>query len=214
MSSNILSTSNAIALFVFLLCTLGYHGVYFVIIRRYTQKAIKTHIDIFRIKGVEYVLKRGEHITLVQQLRDLIYVNTFLASSSLIFIGAVMNLLVNTDSIEKNIKVISMESFEFKILFMVGVLSLSFVFFISSLRYYRMVSIIVTTPPEVIKEHLGVPAHKYLGELLNKGSSFYTLGSRGLLYSLLILLWLVNTAAFVLTTVIITLLFAKYKDFL
>ncbi len=208
-----LSLLNLLALVIFLLCSAGYHGLYFIHSKKCQTRAIKTRIDIFREKGIEYVLKNNEHIVLVQQLRDLIYVNTFLASSSLIFVGAVMNVLINLDSIEKNIKIMNIDLFEFKILFMVGLLSLSFIFFMSSLRYYRMVSIMVTTPPMIISEYMGIPAHRYLATLLNKGSSFYTLGSRGLLYSLLILLWLVNTPAFILATVLITLLFAKYKDF-
>ncbi|AGK60677.1 putative membrane protein [Archaeoglobus sulfaticallidus PM70-1] len=206
-------SSNFFALIVFLICFAGYHGSYLILSKKYPKKVVKTYTNIFREKGIENVIKKREPLVLVQQLRDAIYVSNLFASASLIFIGMLLNLLINLNTLAESLKITDVGLFEFKILFIAALQAISFIFFVSSLRYYRMVSLLATTPPETIREHLGIEAYKYLAHLLNRGCSFYTLGSRGILYSILLLAWFVNEWLFMAIVVLTTVLFAKYRDF-
>ncbi|AEA46198.1 DUF599 domain-containing protein [Archaeoglobus veneficus] len=172
-----METIDAVAIVVFLCCFAGYHGSYFIVHRFKPEKTIKSHANFFRMKGIEFVLRKGDHLLLIQQLRDVIYVSNLLASSTLIFIGILLNLLINLRDLAKSLGIVDVETFELKILFIATIQAASFMFFISSLRYYRLVSLFATTPPEVIKDATGEEAHEYLGRLLNRGCSFYTLGS-------------------------------------
>ncbi|AEA46189.1 DUF599 domain-containing protein [Archaeoglobus veneficus] len=208
-----LDALNITALAIYLLCFAGYHGTYFILLKKCPHRAVKAYINKLREDGIEYMIKRGDQIVVVQALRDAIMVCNLFASSTLIFIGAILNLLINMDKLARNMGVWNLHHFQFKILFMVGVLSVSFIFLVSALRYYRLVAVLVMAPPESIQKYTGEPAHRYLGKALNSGCTYYTLGSRGLIYSLLILLWLVNTEAFVAVVVGITILLAKYRDF-
>ncbi|MBT8763679.1 DUF599 domain-containing protein [Desulfohalobiaceae bacterium Ax17] len=201
-----------IALIVFLLCYVGYHGFYLFLLRKCPQRTVKSYVNKFREDGIEHMIAKDNHIVIIQAIRDVIMVCNFLASSTLIFIGALLNLLLNIDKIEKNLQIWNFNLFEFKILFMVGILSASFIFLVSALRYYRHVAMMVMTRPETIMKYTGEPAPKYIGALLNSGCGYYTLGSRGLMYSLLLLVWMINTLSFIFVVIAITVLFAVYRD--
>jgi uncharacterized membrane protein len=203
-----------VALIVFLICFAGYHSLYFVLSKRYPKRSVHAYMTIFRERELENLLSRGDYMTLIQQLRDAIYVCNIFASASLLFIGLLLNLLINLDTLTKSLKITDVELFEFKVLFITAIQAVSFIFFISSLRYYRIVSLLAATPPETIHEHLGMEAYRYFAQLLDKGCSFYTLGSRGLLYSIFLLAWFVNAWLFIGIVVLATALFARYRDFL
>ncbi len=203
-----------VALIIFLICFAGYHSAYFILTERYPHKSVKAYIKAFREKELEYLLSKGDYETLIQQLRDAINVSNIFASASLIFVGMILNLLINLKDIAESLKIVNVEMFEFKVLFVAAIQAVSFIFFVSSLRYYRMVSLLAATPPQTVKELLGIEAHKYFAQLLEKGCSFYTLGSRGLLYSIFLLAWFVNTWMFIAIVVIATALFARYRDFM
>jgi uncharacterized membrane protein len=208
-----LSQIDIIALIIFITCFAGYHGIYCLISSRYPKTAVKAYVRILREKNIANLLEKEDYITLIQQTRDAIQVCYVFASSSLIFIGLLLNLLINIDKITQNLKITEVTSFEFKILFVIAIQALSFIFFISSIRYYRMVSLLVATPPEEILKHLGITAERYYAHLLDRGCTFYTLGSRGLFYSILLFAWFVNALFFIALVVIITFLLAKYRDF-
>ena len=201
-----------IALIVFLLCYVGYHGLYLCLLKKCPQKTVKSYVNKFREDAIEHMMSKDKHIVIIQAIRDVIMVCNFLASSTLIFIGALLNLLLNIDKIEKNLKIWNFDLFEFKVLFMVGILSASFIFLVSALRYYRHVAMMVMTRSETILKYTGIPAVEYIGSLLNRGCGYYTLGSRGLMYSLLLLIWMINTLSFIVIVVLITIFFAVYRD--
>ena len=208
-----LSTLDLIALIVFIICFAGYHCLYLLLVERYPKRAVKAYVRILREKSIANLLEREEYDTLIQQLRDVIMVCNVFASSSLIFMGLLLNLLINMDKIVQNLKILDTSSFEFKVIFIVAIQTLSFMFFVSSIRYYRMLSLLVATPPEEIIRLLGITAEKFYAQLLDRGCTYYTLGSRGLLYSMLSFSWLINPIIFIVLTSITTILLAKYRDF-
>lgn len=197
---------------IFFLCSVVYHSSYYFVMKRYPQYTVKTRINIYRRAWISYILKKKDYILAVQQARDLITINTFLASASLIFIGVILNLLVNADKV-RGLSSISAELFEVKIILIVIVYSFSFFSFLSSLRNLRIFTMLIPTPAPVIKEYSGVEAIEYFTRKVNKASSSYTLGSRSLYYSIPVFLWLVNTWLFILATLGMTAYFALRKDY-
>ncbi len=208
-----LSSTDLIALIVFLICFVGYHCTYLILAEKYPKKAVKAYVRVLREKGIANLLEREEYETIIQQLRDLIMVCNVFASSTLIFIGLLLNLLINIDKVVKNLKILNTYSFEIKVIFVISLLALSFMFLVSSIRYYRMLSLLVATPPEEIIRLLGITAEKFYAQLLDRGCTYYTLGSRALLYSMLSLSWFVHSIIFIVLTVVTTFLLARYRDF-
>lgn len=197
---------------IFFLCSVVYHSSYYLVMRRYPQHTVKTRINLYRTAWVEHILRTKDYHLAVQQARDLININTFLASASLIFIGVILNLLVNTDKVS-GLGSISAELFEMKIMLIVVVYSFSFFSFLSSLRNLRIFTMLIPTPEEVIRAHSGVDAVEYFTRKVNKASSSYTLGSRSLYYSIPVFLWLVSPWLFILSTIGMTAYFALRKDY-
>ncbi|ADB57817.1 DUF599 domain-containing protein [Archaeoglobus profundus] len=207
------SQLDILAFLIFIACFGGYHALYLLIVEKYPKKAVKAYVRILREKSIANLLEREEYETLVQQLRDAIQVCYVFASSSLIFMGLMFNLLINIDEIARNLKITDVTAFEYKVLFVIAIQALSFIFFISSIRYYRMLSLLIATPPEEILRLLGITAEKFYAQLLDKGCTYYTLGSRGLLYSMLSFTWFLSPLAFLTLVIVVTLLLAKYRDF-
>ena len=204
---------NTIALAIFLLCFIGYHIFYFYLMKKYPHITEKSYIDILREDGIAHMIETGKQIVVIQALRDVIMICNLFASSTFIFIGLMLNLSINIDKIAKNMKIWNFKYFEFKILVIIGILIFAFICLISALRYYRLLAILVMARPETIEKQTCKSADKYLGSMFNIGCTYYTLGSRGLIYSLLILVWLINTWLFIGIVLFITLLFAISKDF-
>ncbi len=197
---------------IYFLCSVVYHSSYYLVMRRYPRYTVKTRINLYRRAWVEYILRTKDYYLAVQQARDLITINTFLASASLIFIGVILNLLVNADKVQ-GLSSIGAELFELKIMLIVVVYSFSFFSFLSSLRNLRIFTMLIPTPEEVIRTHSGVEAVEYFTRKVNKASSSYTLGSRSQYYSLPVFLWLVSPWLFILSTLAMTAYFALMKDY-
>ncbi|MDP6613098.1 MAG: DUF599 domain-containing protein [Candidatus Hydrothermarchaeota archaeon] len=199
-------------LVIFFLCSVVYHSSYYLVMRHYPQHTVKTRINLYRRAWVEHILRTKDYHLAVLQARGLININTFLASASLIFIGVILNLLVNTDKVS-GLGLISLELFEIKIMLIVVVYSFSFFSFLSSLRNLRIFTMLIPTPRQVINKHSGIKAVDYFTRKVNKASGSYTLGSRSLYYSIPVFLWLVSPWLFILSTLVMTAYFALRKDY-
>ncbi len=208
-----LSNVDLIALITFLVCFALYHGTYLIVAEKRPDLTLKARMRILREKSIINLLKREEYDAVIQLLRGLIMAGNVFASSSLIFMGLLLNLLINIDKVTRNLGIVDVYGFEFKLLFIIGLQALSFMLFVSSIRYYRMISLLVATPQDEISRLFGVDAERYYGQLMDKGSTYYTLGSRCLLYSMISFSWFVSTPVFIALTVGITLLLANYRDF-
>lgn len=208
-----ISELDLIALIVFLVCFALYHGIYLIIAERHPQVTLKAKMRYLREKSIINLLRKEEYDAAIQLLRGLIMAGNVFASSSIIFMGLLLNLLINLDRIAQNLKIVNVYGFEFKLLFIIGLQAISFMLFVSSIRYYRMISLLIATPHDEISRIFGVDAEKYYGQLMDKGSTYYTLGSRCLLYSMIAFSWFVSAPAFIILTIGVTLLLANYRDF-
>jgi uncharacterized membrane protein len=207
-----METMDIIGIFIFFLCTIVYHASYPYIMRRFPERVVKTHINALRRAWIEFVIERKEFFLASNQARDLINVNTFLASAILIFIGAVLNLLLNVDKVE-NLKIITAQNFELKILFLLAILMVSFFNFLSSLRNLRIFTMLLPVPPDIVKKETGQEAVDYFTRKMNLASTYYTLGSRGMFYTIPVIFWLVSAEAFIAVTLLMTINFALRKDY-
>jgi uncharacterized membrane protein len=203
---------DVIAVILYLLCTVVYHGSYYYIMKLFPGRTFKSHMNVLRRAWIEYIIKNKEYLIAVNQLRDLVNINTFLASAILISIGALLNLMLNIDKME-NLSILTAGDFELKIALLMLVLTTSFFCYLSSLRNLRIVTMLIPAPPEAFRQHTGEDAVEYLTDKINIASSYYTLGSRGMFYAIPILFWLISTWAFIGVTLLMTLYFALKRDY-
>ena len=78
-------------------CTLLYHAYYYSKVARLPRHIFKGKINIIRRTWVENMLKPGQAITAVQSLRNIHMAASFLASSSIVFIGSIIYLIFNIE---------------------------------------------------------------------------------------------------------------------
>lgn len=200
-----------VALIIFFISTIVYHSTYYFIMRLFPGLAVKTNVNLFRRSWISYLLDKKDYLLAVNQGRDLITINTFLASAILILMGALLNLLINADRIQ-NLSIIG-EGFEFKVLILIIVLGFSFFFFLSSLRNYRLFVMLIPADPDLVEKETGITALDYFTNMVNRASNNYTIGSRAIFYALPVILWIGSVWLFISSTVIMTLYFSLWKDY-
>jgi len=83
-------------------------------------------------------------------------------------------------------------------------LAVSFFSFLVALRYFNLLSVLISAPPQALHEMEGTEPLKYLTDLFMRGSDSYTLGRRGFIYSVVASVWFFNVWVFIAVTVLVT----------
>lgn len=184
---------------------LGYNLSYFRYAGRYPERTQKGRHNIYRQYWIENVLKKGKGMTAVQQIRNMTTVTTFLASSTLIFLGVVVSY---TRSFP-----LQQDYADYKLYALIGIIALSFFNFLFTLRTCNEITILIESSPSKIEELEGIPAVQYLTKKINQAFMLHTLGMRCLYYSIPLFFWFYNPVIFVIITIVLTLGIAKFLDF-
>ncbi|MBU7031772.1 MAG: DUF599 family protein, partial [Theionarchaea archaeon] len=76
---------------LFLLIFCGYNFTYFWYSDKNQTKTQKGRHNIYRMSWIENILVKGRGMVAIQQIRNMTTITTFLASSTLIFMGVVVS---------------------------------------------------------------------------------------------------------------------------
>ncbi len=185
---------------------LGYNFWYFWYSGKNPKKTQKGRQNIYREYWIENILKRGRGMVAVQQIRNMTTITTFLASSTLIFLGVVVSYTREPFPIQQ-------DYYDYKLYTLIGIIALAFFNYLFTLRTANHVTILIESSPSKIEELEGVPAVQYLAAKVNQAFLHYTLGMRCLYYSIPLFFWFFDPTIFIVITVMLTLGIAKFLDF-
>ena len=149
---------------------------------------------------------RNRGMVAVQQIRNMTTVTTFLASSTLIFMGVVVTYTSSSFPIQQDYA-------DYKLYTLIGIIALAFFNFLFTLRTANEITILIESSPSKIEELEGIPAVQYLTQKINQAFLLHTLGMRCLYYSIPLFFWFFDPYVFMLITVVLTLAIARFLDF-
>ena len=190
----------------FAFITLGYNISYFWYTQNHPKKTHKGRQNIYREYWITNIIEKGKSMTAVHQLRNMTLITTFLASSTLIFMGVAVSFTGASFPIQKDYA-------DFKLYSLVGIIALAFFNFLFTLRTANEITILVESSPSKIEELEGIPAVQYLTKKINQAFLLNTLGMRCLYYSIPLIFWFFDPFVFIIITVILTIGIAKFLDF-
>lgn len=185
---------------------LGYNFWYFWYSGKNPKETQKGRQNIYREYWIENVLKRGRGMVAVQQIRNMTTITTFLASSTLIFLGIVVSFTREPFPIQQ-------DYYDYKLYALIGIIALALFNYLFTLRTANYVTILIESSPSKIEELEGVPAVQYLAAKVNQAFLHYTLGMRCLYYSIPLFFWFFDPVIFVVITIILTIGIAIFLDF-
>lgn len=202
-----ISTLDSFALAVFFTCTIGYHSIYYPYkLSRSPMSTAKGKINLYRKSWVEEIVEKRDINTAVNQIRNLTMVATMFASSSVLILGAIINVFLTKYSPGRDI-------FSIKVYLLMTIFGTSFMLFLFSLRHMNYFSILIGAKRELVESTEKIDMVEMLSERLSLAMNRYTLGARCFYYSLAVIAWFFSTWAFIAITLLITAMVIVTRDF-
>ncbi len=201
-----LSTETLVALVTFFGCFYGYHFVYFYLSRRRSHATRKGRMRQAVAGALAKAIEEGDYLLVVHQLRNIIMSVTFLASASVLLLGFIISFSGVWEAIVELPQLPSrgLRPQDYPIWTIIFTLAVSFFSFLVALRYFNLLSMLVSAPAQTLHEMEGTEPVKYLTDLFMRGSDSYTLGRRGFIYSVVASVWFFNVWVFITVTVLVT----------
>ncbi|MCS7197596.1 MAG: DUF599 domain-containing protein [Candidatus Bipolaricaulota bacterium] len=195
-----------VALLTFFVCFYGYHFVYFYLSRRHTHATRKGRMRQAIAGALVQALHEGDHLLVVHQLRNIIMAVTFLASASVLLLSFIISFsgvwetIIELPQLSRR----GLRPYDYPVWTIILTLAVSFFSFLTALRYFNLLSMLISAPPEALRQMEGTEPTQYLTDLFMRGSDAYTLGRRGFIYSVVAALWFLHVWVFVGVTLVVT----------
>jgi uncharacterized membrane protein len=201
-----LSAETVVALLTFFGCFYGYHAVYFYISRRHAHATRKGRMRQAVAGALMHAIEQDDHLLVVHQLRNIIMSVTFLASASVLLLSFIISFSGVWETIIELPQLPSrgLRPQDYPIWTIIFTLAVSFFSFLVALRYFNLLSVLISAPANALQEMEGTEPLKYLTDLFMRGSDSYTLGRRGFIYSVVASVWFFNVWVFIAVTVLVT----------
>jgi len=197
---------------LFILFTVVYHTAYYVYAQRYPLATVKGKIHLYRRTWIKRIIDKGDYILAVQAFRNLITSSSFMASSSLLVIGIVLNTMIRGD-IAATLNIENTEHLQLKLGILLILYAFAFMNFLFNIRFLNQLTILIGSDPDLIDHIEGMEAVEYFTAMLNSATNRYTYGQRGFYFSLAIIAWIFSSIAFVIVTLIIGIFLVGLLDF-
>jgi len=199
---------------LFLFFTIVYHAGYYVYAQRYPLATVKGKVHLYRRTWIKRIIDRNDYILGVQAFRNLITSSSFMASSSLLVMGIVLNsMLRSPEEIAATLHVEDAGDLQLKLGILIAVYAFSFMNFLFNIRFLNQLTVLMGADPDLIDHVEGVDAVEYFTAMLNSATNRYTFGQRGFYFSLAIIAWIFSSIAFVIVTAAIGIFLIAFMDF-
>lgn len=172
--------------------------------QRPTSTVLGTN-SLARTAWVERIMEEGRDILAIQTLRNSTMAATLMASTAVLLIMGILNMLANADKIGPTLHVLnSWGSREpgmwiFKLLVLIVNFFIAFFSFSLAVRGYNHVGYLINVPPNAPERHgvtVGIVAHH-----LNRSSDYNSLGMRTYYFSVPLVLWLFGPQWMLVSTI-------------
>ncbi|MBI5192876.1 MAG: DUF599 domain-containing protein [Nitrospirae bacterium] len=210
----IFNAFDTVALGFFIFCTLFYHIFYYYRVARLPKNIFKGKINIIRRTWVENMLNPGNAIVAVQTLRNIHMAASFLASSSIVFIGSILYLVFNieqTAGIVRGRGTITIDDYIIfiKLSALIVMFLLSLLNFSLCIRLLNYLVILIGASPATIEDTMGMSAVDYIHKMFSTAGIHYTFGIRGFYYTIPLMAWFLGPWLFFALTILVLLLCLK-----
>jgi uncharacterized membrane protein len=182
---------------------LGYHGFLRAMLRRHPTYTIQALNSLARAAWVESVMAERRDILAVQTLRNSTMAASFLASTAVLLILAVLTLSAQGDKLGETWHSLNVFGTRepalwlAKLLMMTVDLFAAFFSFAMAIRVYNHVGYLINIPAKA--DHaLLLPSH--VAEFLNRGGNYYYLGQRAFYFLVPLVFWLFGPHFMLLAT--------------
>jgi uncharacterized membrane protein len=215
---------NIIAFFVFFICVVSF-GIKLHSGMKKPSTSKRGLLNLYYQTWVNRMAEEDNKIEAIQTMRNLIMSVTFLSSTLLIMLGIlVQNTSDKFDDIFNFPLLITTSLPEYKLLVLFVVIVFSLIMFLLSLRHMVRFSILIGIPTiEIEKTSQNeirekkesrdfIDARMIQKDVFLKAMNRFTYGIRGVYYVVTLLLWFISAYAFIIGTIIITILLIRYHD--
>jgi uncharacterized membrane protein len=193
---------------MFTFCTAVLVGYQVHLIRRSRQSPTRTvqgMNSLARAAWVEEAMSKGWDVVSVQTLRNATMAATLMASTAIILILGILNMLANADKIGPTLHILNLTGTHESSIWIFNLMLILVDFFIAffafslAVRGYNHTGFLVNVPADRSgKTHGVTPATVAMH--LNRAASYYSIGMRTYYFSVPILLWLFGSIWMVIST--------------
>lgn len=206
-----LNPYDILALFFFISCALFYHLYYYYKVVMFPENIFKGKINIIRRTWVKNMLQPGNTIVAVQSFRNINMAASFLASSSIVFIGSILFLIFNierTEGIVRGHQTITIDDYLvfIKLSALIVMFLLSLLNFSLCIRLLNYLVILIGASPVTIEETMGMSAVDYITKMFSTAGIHYTFGIRGFYFTIPLIAWFLGPVLFAVSTLLVLVL--------
>ncbi len=164
--------------------------------------------DHLRREWVEAIMEEKRDILAVQTLRNWVMASSFLASTAILIGLGIIGVTFSTDKSAQLSQALNMMGSKSETVWLIKLLLLIVIFFFAffnfalSIRYYNHASFAINVPPS--KDP--VVTYDAIAEIINRGTTHYTLGMRGYYLAVPFTLWLFGPTWMLIGAIILTLI--------
>ncbi|MFP4588700.1 MAG: DUF599 domain-containing protein [Candidatus Acetothermia bacterium] len=199
-----------LALSVYAICFFGYHWIYVNVTSRFPVRTKKGRINRCMASGLNSAIENNNHLLVIHQIRNNLMAITFLATTSVLFMGFIVNFGDLGEQMSKFPDVLKSSKFgAWIILFTLGY---SFLNLLLALRHFSHLSVLVQSSPEKLEAVEGKSAPIYLEKLVLSGSLRYMIGRRGFLYGIAAISWYIGIWPFIALVLLLTIILSYQHD--
>jgi len=158
-----------------------------------------------RAAWVEQAMNKGWDVVSVQTLRNATMAATLMASTAIILILGIMNMLANADKIGPTLHILNLTGTHessiwiFKLMLILVDFFVAFFAFSLAVRGYNHAGFLVNVPADKDEKSHGITPAK-VAVHLNRAASYYGIGMRTYYFSVPLLLWLFGSVWMIAST--------------
>jgi uncharacterized membrane protein len=193
---------------IFLFCSVVLGGYQWRLVqssRRSPTRTVQGTNALARTAWVEQAMKKDWDVVAVQTLRNATMAATLMASTAVILILGILNMLANADKIGPTLHILNLTGTHessiwiFKLMLILVDFFVAFFAFSLAVRGYNQVGFLINVPADMSGKSHGVkPATVALQ--LNRAAAYYGIGMRTYYFSVPLLLWVFGSIWMILST--------------
>ena len=209
-----LHPTDSLAFGVFLLFTVGYHTMYYYLVRTRPHLIFKGKINVIRRAWVAKIFEENSGIVAVQTLRNITMAASFLTTASVLLIGGLISLMLSLDETQALFLVdaphpVSNPLLVLKLVTLIALFVASLFYFSLCVRLLNHVGMLLGAPASVIREAMGEDPVTFVYRLYAKAGRHYTFGMRSFYFLIPAVLWFVGPSLCIVATVAVGFILVK-----
>ncbi|MDH4199723.1 MAG: DUF599 domain-containing protein [Spirochaetia bacterium] len=208
-----------VALGLFLILFFGYNSTYFFISHNLKKETRESKINVYREKWLEIIIAENQSTFAIQTIRNLTMANTFLMSLVMIMMGGLISVISSRLDLISTLETINQVDSRTYLLYfeshpaVIKILLGLFVLLISAYNLTVALRILYNMNFTTSSAMRLPEAKNFQLDQLRRQSRHFITGLRSLYFFFGPMLWIIDTYAMIIFTIVVTVLFLRF-DFI